>query len=345
MYDEIVGKILESLDSTHKIEGASPRLSWENYRACKIDAKNFHAITKKFSGRSIAFIDGGNAEIIGSGSFSLNLVRICSVIYKDNKRIGTKKFEILAFVQAVSQNNEIHFKTTFFKAKNSLEMDEFSFSSFDRALMLGFNRAEISSMPNAIRRFAELKLAKLIAEEKLADIIVLDGNLQGTLTNENEYLDELYAPCGRNDIVLAALSKTTSLFTDNGDLLSAVLGNLSPSGPWFYHPIAEISSASHKAEMFFAKLHESSRHIFRLEIFNEQKAKAEETINSLAGNCIDPIFIGYPYGLVEADKIARVSHNEKESLKTIFLAKLSSKNIEKYLNSANAHEILDRVSF
>ena len=65
----------------------------------------------------------------------------------------------------------------------------------------------------------------------------------------------------------------------------------------------------------------------------------------MAGNCTDPIFIGYPYGLVEADRVARVSNHEKESLKTMFMVKLRNKNVEKYLSSVNAHDILDRISF
>ena len=211
--------------------------------------------------------------------------------------------------------------------------------------MLGVNRVEISNVASAIRRFAELKLAKMVADNRLSDIIVLDGNLQSTLTNESEYLSQLYESCGKNNIILAALSKTNSLFTDNGDLLSAVLSSISKIQSWFYHPIVEIKNTNHKAEMFFAKFHENSRHVFRLEIFNAQKGKAEETISILAGNCADPIFIGYPYGLIEADKTARIGNNEKESLKMMFLVKLSNKNIEKYLNSKNAHDILDRISF
>jgi len=224
-------------------------------------------------------------------------------------------------------------------------LDDISFNSFDHTLMLGVNRAEISNVANAIRRFAELKLAKQIADDKTADIIVLDGNLQSTITNENNCLNELYDSCSKNNIVLSALSKTTSLFTDNGNLLSVVLSSISALQSWFYYPIVEISNTNHKAEMFFIKFHNRSKHIFRFEIFNVQRAKAEEIINVIASNCIDPIFIGYPYGLVEADRIARISNQEKESLKTMFLVKLKSKNIEKYLNSVNAHEILDKISF
>ena len=273
------------------------------------------------------------------------MIRVCFVVYENNKKITAKKSEIFAFVQAISRSNEIYYKASFFQTENSVKLGEISFSSFDHSLMHGINRAEISSAANAIRRFAELKVAKLIADEKTADIIVLDGNLQSTITNENGYLNELCQSCMENNIILTALSKTTSLFTDNGSLLSVVLGNISRLKAWFYHPIVEINNPSHKAEMFFVKFHDNSKHIFRFEIFNQQKIKAEETINEMASNCIDPIFIGYPYGLVEADRIARVSNHEKESLKTMFLVKLRNKNFEKYLSSVNAHEILDRISF
>ena len=344
MYDDVIEKIIEYLNN-NLLTALYPEFSGEGYRAHKINKKNFHEIKKSISSKKIAFIDSGNAEIIGSANFSLNLIKVCYVVYQNNKKISIKKFEILCFVHSINKNNEIYYDVSFFKTKNSLDLEEMSFSSFDHTLMLGINRAEIKSIANAIRRFAELKLAKLISGEKTADIIVLDGNLQSTLTNENKYLNELYESCSNNNIILSALSKTSSLFTDNGNLLSVVLDNIGALPTWFYHPIVEISNIHHKAEMFFVKFHNKSKHIFRFEIYNVQRAKAEETINYLASNCIDPIFIGYPYGLVEADRIARVSNHEKESLKTMFLVKLKNKNIEKYLNSVNAHEILDKISF
>ena len=345
MFDEIIKEILESIDEKSNFTETYPKFSGDGYKAHKIDIKNFHKIEKIISNKRIAFIDGGNAEIIGSANFSLNLIRVCFAVYENNKKIIVKKFEVLAFVQAVNQSNEIYFKASFFNIKNNIELGEISFSSFDHTLMTGVNRAEIKSVANAIRRFVELRIAKLISDEKIADIIVLDGNLQSTFTDENKYLNELYKSCNKNNVILAALSKTTSLLTHNGNLLSVVLENISNIPLWFYYPIVEINNSSHKAEMFFVKFHEKSKHILRFEIFNIQRTKAEETINLLASNCIDPIFIGYPYGLVEADKIARISNQEKESLKTIFLIKLRNRNVEKYLSSVNAHDILDRISF
>ena len=345
MYDEVIEKILRSLDES-LITASYPNFSGGGYKPCRIDAGNFHEINNPNENKRIAFVDGGNAEIIASANFSLNLIRVCYVIYHNNKKVSSRKYETLAFVQAASQSNEICYKTSFFQTKNhAIDLKEISFSSFDHTFMLGINRAEISSVANAIRRFAELKIAKVVSDGNLADVIVLDGNLQSTLTSENEYLNQIYESCSKNGIILSALSKTTSLFTDNGNLLSVVLDSISNFPSWFYYPIVEISSINHKAEMFFVKFHSKSRHIFRFEIFNGQKAKAEEVISILAGNCADPIFIGYPYGLVEADRIARISNNEKEPLKTMFLIRLKNKNIEKYLSSVNAHEILDKISF
>ena len=344
MYDEIVKNILDSMDK-NLIAALYPKFSGDGYRAHKIDSRNFHEIKKRDSGKRIAFVDGGNAEIIGSANFSLSLIRVSYVIYQDNAKLSTKKFETLAFVHAINQNNEIYYNASFFKTKNSIELGEMSFDSFDHTLMFGLNRAEISSVANAIRRFAELRLAKIVSDKKLADTVILDGNLQSTITNENEYLNELYESCIKNNVSLAALSKTSSLFTDNGNLLSVVLDNISTLPMWFYYPIADINNMRHKADIFFAKFHGKSKHIFRFEIFNAQKMNAEETINILSCNCVDPIFIGYPYGLIEADRIARISNQEKESMKTMFLVKLRNRNIEKYLSSANAHEILDRISF
>ena len=345
MFDKVIEKILAEISQKSVSTEIYPKFSGEGYAVRRIDSKNFHRIQKSDSSKKIAFIDGGNAEIIGSANFSLSLIRTCCIIFQKNKKLGFKKFEVICLAQAVSQDTEIFYKTSFFKIGNPIDLQEISFSSLDHSLMAGINRAEIGSVANAIRRFAELRLAKLVAEQKIADIIVLDGNLQSTLTNENEYLRGLYESCEKNNVKLSALSKTNSLFANNGDLLSAVLADMSSLNSWFYHPIAEISNPNHRAEMFFARFHEKSRHIFRLEIFNRQKSDAGEIISILADNCSDPVFIGYPYGMVEADRIARVSHNEKESLKARFLFKLQDKNIEKYLSSKNAHEILDRISF
>jgi hypothetical protein len=345
MYEELIKKIVDSFDEDFIVSETYPKFSGEGYKAEKIDINNFHELKPSINNRKIAFVDGGNAEILGSANFSLNLIRVCYTIYQNNRKFASKKLETLAFVHALNQNNEIHYKACLFSKNKEVDLDELSFSSFDKTLTKGINRAEIGTVVNAIRRFIEIKTANLISDNKIANIIVMDGNLQGTITHELKFLNSLYDSCVKNNVVLCAISKTNSLFTDNGNLFSVVLDNISKLPSWYYNPIVKITSQNHKAEMFLVKFHKKSKHIFKLEIFNEQNDKAVDLMSELAGNCNDPIFIGYPYGLVETDRAARVSNNEKESLKTMFLLRLKNKNVERRLNSVNSHQVLDKISF
>ena len=60
-------------------------------------------------------------------------------------------------------------------------------------------------------------------------------------------------------------------------------------------------------------------------------------------NSQDALFLGYPYGLIVADKFARVSHEEKKSLKMNFLLKADNREIAEYLSTTDAHDILDNL--
>ena len=44
----------------------------------------------------------------------------------------------------------------------------------------------------------------------------------------------------------------------------------------------------------------------------------EMIVNQIANNAKDVVFPGYPYGLILADKFARISNNEKEQI-SLFL--------------------------
>jgi len=134
--------------------------------------------------------------------------------------------------------------------------------------------------------------------------------------------------------------------TDKGNSIANALSKFNIQGKWLYHPIAEIKSNGHKAEMAFVKLHEKSKYIFRFELYKEQKQCINEVISLIANNCKDPVFIGYPYGLIEADKNARISNQEKDMLLTLFSTKFGKdwEKIKESLSNIDAHEILDNIS-
>ena len=339
MHKEIIEKLTKAISHAIEEKGEYADFGDKRYKPVKICAENFHNIEEKESSKSIAFIDGGNLELVRAPNFSLQFIRVYYGIYKKNKRAGSEKFEFYLFVSAKKEEG-IVYETECFPI--SYDMGNMKFDSFDKTLRVGNNRVEINAIGNTVRRLSEIK----IAEDIDADIIVLDGNLKAQKTFEKEYFAKLYGAAMDKGKAIAALSKTNELLTDKGGSLLAELDSYGIEGEWYYYPIAESEAEEHKSDMYGVKMDANSQYVFKLEIFQQNNHLAKEIIWLLAQNSKDPVFLGYPYGLVEADRNARVSQKEKEMLQLQIMAKYGDKwkSIRKYLNNLNAHEILDNIS-
>lgn len=347
--DDLINEIKKKLGNKLNFEEETPKFSDSNYQPFKLSKDNFHLIKKTTTNAKIAFIDGGNLEVLKAADFSLNLIRIYFSIYQNNKKINSGKEEFYALIYADNQDDEIFYKTKLFSKNKEVlpEEEDLIVNSFDTSLKKGQHRINISRIAGVVRRFSELKIASKVVEKlDKEDILVLDGSLQSTTTNETRYLEELFRKGLENNILITALSKSCTLMTDSGASLIVVLGAICPEAEWYYHPVAEIESLEHQAEIFFVKFHEKTRHIFRFEVYKKQKYGIENVLSLLKENSNDPIFLGYPYGLIDADKFARISNKELEYFKTMLTLKLGdASKLDKHLNVRNAHDILDRMSY
>ena len=347
IYNQIINLVKNNISN---IDDAHVQFSNPDYKPFNFNKDNFHEIKDSESNRKIAFIDGGSSEIIKSSNFSLNLMRVYYTIYQNNKRIKSKKEDFYAFAHTKDVDGELFYNAEFINdGKNKIDLDEndLLLSSLDETIRQGIVRANISSMASVIRRFSELKTAEnTINDLNNNDIIVLDGSLQCAFTNERKYIDRLYEKAKGKNIIICGLSKTTTLMTDKGNSIANALNKFSIQGKWFYNPVVDIKSNEHKAEMSFVKLHEKSKYIFRFELYKEQKQHLNSVIGLIANNCKDAVFIGYPYGLIEADRSARISGQEKDMLLAFFSAKFGKdwKKIKESLSNVDAHEILDSIS-
>ena len=340
----IIKEIITSLKQNLEDKGTYAQFNDPFYEPIKLSKDNFHQIKENKSESKISFIDGGNAEILKAPNFSLQLIRIYHTNYQGNKRISSKKKEFYVLISAANKDNNIIYKTEFFNSKK----DKIEFDSFDETIRQGHHRVSISSIGNAIRRFSELETAKdLIDELNQKDIIVLDGDLKESITNEKHYFEELYKKAVEKQVMVCSISKTSELFTEKGNALIPVLSDIAPSGEWYYFPLVIIKNPAHRSDIYIVKLNKSSKYIFKLEAFNQIQFNIEDILNILRCNSKDPVFLGYPYGLIEADKFARISNRETEHIKTIFLAKIGkdSQKIAQYLNTLNTHTILDSISY
>ena len=283
-----------------------------NNKVIRINKENFQEIEEK-ENKTIAFIDGGQAEIISTGNFCLSFIRVAAVFFNNNKKINQIKKEFYLFTKAKYLNEDLFYESKIFGDK-IIQEEDLLISSNDSTIKTGSERASIDKITNMARRFAELSLANSLE----ADHIVLDGTLEPTFKNEEKYLS----------FKLSALAKSSSLFTTSGDSPVILLNKIGLSNCWSYFL---------ENKTYFVKLNEKAKHVFRFE-------GNKETLSYLIPNSNDALFLGYPYGLIFVDKIARVSNSEKNSLKMNFLLRKDNQEIAEYLSTSNAHEILDNIS-
>ncbi|MBD3248590.1 hypothetical protein GF336_00915 [Candidatus Woesearchaeota archaeon] len=336
--EEIISKIsrlMEKDDSTI--------LEEHGIRGVNLSRDNFKKI-KESEGKKVAFVDGGNAELLKAVNFSLSLVRIYANIFQKNKKIDEKKKEFYVLVHSDTEDGKLKYKTEIFPVKGDIMGRRFDFYADDPTLKDGVNKADISRIGGVVRRFAEIEIAGEISGN--ADIVVLDGSLRCCVKGEKKIMDQLYENAMHENTVVAALNKTSSIYTDKGnDLLNSV-NIISPEGAWLYHPVAEIDDENYRAEISIVKLNSGSEYLFNLEVFKSQKDMVPIVAGELGDNSKDVGFPGYPYGLLMADRFAKISEEEKEYFITKFQAKAGGlwKEIKNRLNVKNSHDILNSLN-
>lgn len=290
-----------------------------NSSLLSVDSRQFQPLLPRSaaSSKKVAFIDGGQAEIVAAGNFCLSFIRVGAVFFRGDTTIKHAKHEFYLFVKARYAANDVLYESMIFPVGEGMPIDlkDLSISSTDSSIRVGLERAPITAVSRMARRFAELQLAASVH----ADYVLLDGTLEPTLKNEEKYLS-LLSPS------VSALAKTCSLFTASGNNPAIMLGKMAGKGCWMY-PVEN--------KTYFVKLQEQAKHVFRFE-------GNPEILPYLLPNSRDALFLGYPYGLILADQLARVSKEEKNSLRMNFLLRKENKEILQYLNTSNAHEILDR---
>ena len=369
MLNETIRRLVNGLDHVvNEHDVGYPHLQKGSYMVYPFAKENFHSIEKNQDKRRIAYVDGGNQELIGAPNFSVQLNRIYFSIFEGTKRIGQEDLpqtlEFLSVTHSCFKSDEIYFQTLLFPARDEWRCylpseSHLSFRSTDRMVMHGFTIADVQTVASIARRFAEWRYSHFIVDKLLQknDIFVSDGTLQTSFPNEKHYLKELHTRALNKGVILSGLAKTSSLFTTTGLSLFGTLSKLADDweikhSKWYYYPIAEGLTQDHSVTIFGAKLYEMSDHIFRYEISREQvktmgERQLSEVLYCLAANSADITFPGYPYGLIDADDNARVKNSETEMYRVMILSELSNlglwRKFMRHMRSSDSHDILNHL--
>ncbi len=306
------------------------------YKGLMIDEKNFHDLNKQSYFSNVVFIDGGNAELFNNDSFSIQKLRVYSCVYSGRKK---------SFFERKDYDSASYIKTgrgiTYY-LKTFPEKIKFEINPNDPQVKFGVNRAPLSLTADIARRFLELEEAKTMCGKFPNSLIVLDGSLKPNYPNEISLLNELFKSADKNNCSICSVAKTTNTLTNKSLPLTYVLDKKSDKKSWFYFPIIENHNEEHKAEIIFAKLNEKSKFVFKIEIYKKNINSLREILSTLSYYSADVSFPGYPYGLIDADRFARISNDEKNVLR-LKLSHILPKEVRISENNALAHDILNQL--
>ena len=368
MMNDVVQKVVQNLDQVMgEKKLGKPYLSSHNYRAKEFDRSFFKPLRIVDSKRKLAFVDGGNQELVGAPNFSIQVNRVCFNLFEGRKRIHdesiTHKIEFFSATFAVFKDEKIFYETSIFPVASTFsnlvpDENDLSFDSTDRRLMVGTARADIARVASIARRFAEWTFARQVVANWLEerDVLVMDGTLRTAFQNESKYAKEAYRIAKSKGVIYSGFAKASRLLTTSGLSLMGALQKLSSEakvGPiWYYYPIAESMSPEHEGAIFVVKLSENSSRIYRCEINAEQATGLEagelnEVFGQLALNSADASFPGYPYGLMDVDSNARVRYDEVETYRIMFLSEISKRGswqkFLRHMQADDAHTVLNSL--
>ena len=370
---EIIKDIINLIKSEENyghdiLDGEEPQFSDKRYSSFPLSQNNVAEFRLCDQDKKVTYIDGGNIELLSSPSIYLGLVRIYFNIFKNNKIIMPKhlpqKFEFYVFGKAIGTGKDIdfQFKLLPFSTEYTIDLEEAdkTINSNDPTISNRNFRAELGSVCGIARRFLEWKISELIIQKELekGDILVRDGSLQTAISKESNYSKKAYEAATAKEVTFCGVAKRSRLYTSKGRSLPyaiRLLGNkMCPKKLWYYHHVAEINHPDHNAKMYFVKFHPSSRYTFRFEIEKDRanilgKEGVEEVLGIIASNSIDLRFPGYPYGLVDADYIARIRGDEKETHKALFMSLCDDEEILRFIDEnisvEDAHDVLDSLQW
>ncbi|MFW6231352.1 MAG: DNA double-strand break repair nuclease NurA [Nanoarchaeota archaeon] len=326
----------------HTREGSASHVVMPGIKADfhELSKEHFHVLRRRELGKQIAFIDGGSSDIMATPTISITFVRIAGVIYRDTDKESTKKKEYFV-VTRIENDDKLKFKTKVYPLDNSAG-SVFTFNLDDPTLQEGVHHATSAKVGGVVRRFLEITFAKeLVKEMEEHSIIVLDGSLQCSYTGEDKLIASLVYAAKDNNVLVAALAKSVSLLTDSGVSATIALRQMQTHPMWYYHPLADLDDPSYRADVYIVKLHQRTSFLFKLDISDAfSSVDPAKIIGYLAYLAIDPVFLGYPYGLIKVDELARVKNDETNHLRMRFLKHADIESLE-----LDAHAILDSIKF
>ena len=357
--DLLMNNLSTNLDRTRHVDTV---VTSEGRPGLELVPEAFSPISRTDSPARIAFVDGGNGTIAESPNFVISLNRLYCGMFRGADRVNvlpSPRIEFFSLVTLRVAPVEDRYKIKY--AVSLFPHDESHHRYLPTAPDVAASMRDTTTgadprIHSLSRSLGEWRMARdAVGMLEDGDILVMDGSLTTLDRIESKYAQDLYVAARDRGVTVCALAKTSRLLTKNGEpLLDRVHQISSSTGHRMWCiDVAEQISSHDQGYVMAVKLHPNAPFPFRFEILREQfremdDARKGRILSSLAANSCDVSFLGYPYGLVDADRYAQVRHGDVSMYRAMLESRLrlggDLSGILQSMRAYGAHEHLNGVS-
>ncbi len=284
---------------------------------CGIVDKDFIRPAAEFS-PVVAAVDGSNAMILESGSFSVAAVRAVSVAFREGSRLFTKTTPLrlprLSAADIPAEYMRMYMECFSDEPENPVE-------------------DEPSRAASVFRDTLEYWAAKeTISELDEGDCLMLDGSLRTSHASHDPVISGIVRDCGNKGIHLISVSKRNSLTWDGyplGIALDAVASDFGIRAPWYIEVPEDIPDQKRheqwrRGRTYIARLHNSSGIILKAEVPKYADLEyVHRAISACAGYSGDGRIPGYPYPLMEAHRECCITREIADIIRQDIIGKIN----------------------
>jgi hypothetical protein len=338
----MIEQLAQKIQAQSRLTNVIPRIQASaQYKTQDITPESFIPVTAQHYLLPSLWIDGGNATILNGTQTHVSCIRISAVHTRPLRPITHEVYEWFVLLTRMSAQQSYSVQL-FAQTPATKELSQKA--SLDESFLKDctcedFGSEDVDALAGHIRRLLELVVATTLTTKET--FVVLDGTLKCHNQITQQYIEALYK---KPHAALCALAKTSRMMLESGHAVSAYLRQT--TGVWYVEHVISSLNPLHKAVMTFVSLHSSSAHVFRLDIARSSSLDVKTIVAHLVTHSQDAQFHGYPYPLIKADSLARVTKQEQSLYQTQLLAYVGNlPQIQQDLHSVDAHGILDKLQF
>lgn len=300
------------IDLIAHIRNISPADLVERFEeASGLNIDDFISFPANFDGIFTA-IDGSNAMVLESGSFSIAAIRAGASAYQDGCRRHRKITDLR--LMRIGPEREV-------AAYDWLYEECFSYPPDT-----GLDSEDRSKAAAILRDTLEYYAAReALGSMNPDDVLILDGTLRVGHGSHFPVLTQVLQSAGMGGIHLGALAKQTSATWGGGlPLVLAVdrlAGYLGMRAPWYVHVPEEILDQRpylqwQRGEVYITRLHTRSPTAFKVEIPRYASPESIERIfSACATYANDGRLAGYPYPLLDAHRMVTIREDTVDQIR------------------------------